>query len=140
MDTWTSEALALRNDIREVRTTLAGRIDDTKEELTARIDDTKQELTAYIDDTKQELTAYIDDTKQELTARIEDTAQELRAEIADARRHSDVLFESVRGAGLMLGVKMKTDSRAFVTRQFSGVPDDERRLMVCENARRLYRI
>jgi acetylornithine/N-succinyldiaminopimelate aminotransferase len=27
----------------------------------------------------------------------------------------DHLFESVRGLGLMLGVKMKTDSRAFVT-------------------------
>ena len=26
----------------------------------------------------------------------------------------DHLFESVRGVGLMLGVKMKTDSRAFV--------------------------
>ena len=26
----------------------------------------------------------------------------------------DHLFESVRGAGLMLGVKMKSDSRAFV--------------------------
>jgi len=32
------------------------------------------------------------------------------------------------------------DSRAFVARQFANVPDDERRLMVCENARRLYRI
>jgi acetylornithine/N-succinyldiaminopimelate aminotransferase len=27
----------------------------------------------------------------------------------------DHLFESVRGLGLMLGVRMKTDSRAFVT-------------------------
>ena len=26
----------------------------------------------------------------------------------------DHLFDSVRGLGLMLGVKMKTDSRAFV--------------------------
>jgi acetylornithine/N-succinyldiaminopimelate aminotransferase len=27
----------------------------------------------------------------------------------------DHLFESVRGLGLMLGIRMKTDSRAFVT-------------------------
>ena len=27
----------------------------------------------------------------------------------------DHLFESVRGVGLMLGIKMKSDSRAFVT-------------------------
>jgi predicted TIM-barrel fold metal-dependent hydrolase len=32
------------------------------------------------------------------------------------------------------------ESRAFVARQFADVPDDERRLMICENARRLYRI
>ena len=32
------------------------------------------------------------------------------------------------------------DSRAFVARHFADVPHDERRLMVCENARRLYRI
>ena len=32
------------------------------------------------------------------------------------------------------------DSRAFVARQFAGVPDDETRRMVCENARRLYRL
>jgi acetylornithine/N-succinyldiaminopimelate aminotransferase len=28
--------------------------------------------------------------------------------------HHDHLFESVRGVGLMLGVKLKTDPRAFV--------------------------
>jgi predicted TIM-barrel fold metal-dependent hydrolase len=32
------------------------------------------------------------------------------------------------------------DSRAFVARHLAGVPDDERRMIVCENARRLYRI
>jgi predicted TIM-barrel fold metal-dependent hydrolase len=32
------------------------------------------------------------------------------------------------------------DSRGFVARQFAGVPADETRKMVCENARRLYRL
>jgi predicted TIM-barrel fold metal-dependent hydrolase len=32
------------------------------------------------------------------------------------------------------------DSRGFVARQFAGVPEEETRKMVCENARRLYRL
>jgi len=32
------------------------------------------------------------------------------------------------------------DSRGFVARQFAGIPADETRKMVCENARRLYRL
>jgi hypothetical protein len=63
MDTWTSEALALRSDIRGVEATLTARIDDTEQRLSARIDH---------------------------------VAQQLRGEIADARRHSDVLYESLR--------------------------------------------
>ena len=74
MDTWTDEALALRNDIRGVEASLRARVDDTEQRLTARIDDTEQRL----------------------TARIDDMAEQLRGEIVDARRHSDVLFESLR--------------------------------------------
>ena len=96
MDTWTDEALALRNDIRGVEASLTARIDDTEQRLTARIDDTEQRLTVRIDDTEQRLTARIEDTEQRLTARIDETAQQLRGEIVDTRRHSDVLFESLR--------------------------------------------
>jgi hypothetical protein len=85
MDTWTDEALALRNDIRGVEAS-----------LTTRIDDTAQRLTTRIDDTEQRLTARIDETAKELTARIDDVAQQLRGEMVDTRRHSDVLFESLR--------------------------------------------
>jgi hypothetical protein len=63
MDTRTSEALALRSDIRGVEATLTARIDDTEQRLSARIDH---------------------------------VAQQLRGEIADTRRHSDVLYESLR--------------------------------------------
>ena len=74
MDTWTREATALRGDIRGVEAALGARIDDLEQQLTARIEDTEQRL----------------------TARIDETTHQLRAEIADARRHSDVLFESLR--------------------------------------------
>jgi acetylornithine/N-succinyldiaminopimelate aminotransferase len=42
------------------------------------------------------------------------TGQRLRAALEQLIPNHDHLFESVRGMGLMLGVKMKSDSRAFV--------------------------
>jgi acetylornithine/N-succinyldiaminopimelate aminotransferase len=41
--------------------------------------------------------------------------ERLRGALEQMIPNHDELFESVRGIGLMLGVKMKTDSRAFVT-------------------------
>ena len=41
--------------------------------------------------------------------------ERLRGALEQMIPNHDHLFESVRGLGLMLGVKMKTDSRAFVT-------------------------
>ena len=40
--------------------------------------------------------------------------ERLRGALEQMIPNHDHLFESVRGMGLMLGVKMKTDSRAFV--------------------------
>ena len=40
--------------------------------------------------------------------------ERLRSALEQMIPNHDHLFESVRGMGLMLGVKMKTDSRAFV--------------------------
>jgi acetylornithine/N-succinyldiaminopimelate aminotransferase len=41
--------------------------------------------------------------------------ERLRGALEQMIPNHDHLFESVRGIGLMLGIKMKTDSRAFVT-------------------------
>jgi acetylornithine/N-succinyldiaminopimelate aminotransferase len=41
--------------------------------------------------------------------------ERLRGALEQMIPNHDHLFESVRGVGLMLGIKMKTDSRAFVT-------------------------
>jgi acetylornithine/N-succinyldiaminopimelate aminotransferase len=41
--------------------------------------------------------------------------ERLRSALEQMIPNHDHLFESVRGLGLMLGIKMKTDSRAFVT-------------------------
>src|SRR3954454_2294604 len=41
--------------------------------------------------------------------------ERLRGALEQMIPNHDHLFESVRGLGLMLGVRMKTDSRAFVT-------------------------
>ena len=41
--------------------------------------------------------------------------ERLRGALEQMIPNHDALFESVRGLGLMLGLKMKTDSRAFVT-------------------------
>ena len=46
--------------------------------------------------------------------RVKATGERLRATLEQMIPNHDHLFESVRGMGLMLGVKMKSDSRAFV--------------------------
>lgn len=50
----------------------------------------------------------------EFLAQVRDTGQRLRSALEQMIPNHDHLFESVRGLGLMLGIKMKTDSRAFV--------------------------
>lgn len=50
----------------------------------------------------------------EFLAQVRDTGQRLRSALEQMIPNHDGLFESVRGLGLMLGIKMKTDSRAFV--------------------------
>ena len=50
----------------------------------------------------------------EFLARVREKGERLRSALEQMIPNHDHLFESVRGAGLMLGVKMKTDSRAFV--------------------------
>ncbi|HEY5713177.1 MAG TPA: aspartate aminotransferase family protein [Allosphingosinicella sp.] len=51
----------------------------------------------------------------EFLDRVARMGERLRGALEQMIPNHDHLFESVRGAGLMLGVKMKTDSRAFVT-------------------------
>ncbi|MBA2935879.1 aspartate aminotransferase family protein [Sphingomonas sp. CGMCC 1.13654] len=46
--------------------------------------------------------------------KVKATGERLRATLEQLIPNHDHLFESVRGMGLMLGVKMKSDSRAFV--------------------------
>ena len=50
----------------------------------------------------------------EFLARVTETGERLRAALEQMIPNHDELFDSVRGMGLMLGIKMKTDSRAFV--------------------------
>jgi len=50
----------------------------------------------------------------EFLARVRQMGDRLRSALEQMIPNHDHLFESVRGMGLMLGVKMKTDSRAFV--------------------------
>jgi acetylornithine/N-succinyldiaminopimelate aminotransferase len=45
---------------------------------------------------------------------VKDMSQRLRAALEQMLPNHDHLFDSVRGLGLMLGVKLKSDSRAFV--------------------------
>src|SRR5919112_5261621 len=47
-------------------------------------------------------------------AQVRRTGERLRSALEQMIPNHDHLFESVRGMGLMLGVKMKSDSRAFV--------------------------
>ena len=51
----------------------------------------------------------------EFLAEVRAKGERLRAALEQMIPNHDHLFESVRGTGLMLGVKMKSDSRAFVT-------------------------
>jgi acetylornithine/N-succinyldiaminopimelate aminotransferase len=50
----------------------------------------------------------------EFLALVRQTGEWLRAALEQMIPNHDHLFESVRGVGLMLGVRLKTDSRAFV--------------------------
>jgi acetylornithine/N-succinyldiaminopimelate aminotransferase len=51
---------------------------------------------------------------EEFLARVAQMGDRLRGALEQMIPNHDHLFESVRGRGLMLGVRMKTDSRAFV--------------------------
>ena len=52
---------------------------------------------------------------EEFLAEVRQKGERLRSALEQMIPNHDHLFESVRGVGLMLGVRMKTDSRAFVT-------------------------
>ena len=51
----------------------------------------------------------------EFLSQVRQTGERLRAALEQMIPNHAHLFESVRGVGLMLGIKMKTDSREFVT-------------------------
>jgi len=51
---------------------------------------------------------------EEFLADVRQKGERLRSALEQMIPNHDHLFESVRGVGLMLGVRMKTDSRAFV--------------------------
>jgi acetylornithine/N-succinyldiaminopimelate aminotransferase len=51
---------------------------------------------------------------EEFLARVRSMGERLKGALEQMIPNHDHLFESVRGLGLMLGVKMKTDSRPFV--------------------------
>src|SRR5690349_17803896 len=51
----------------------------------------------------------------EFLANVRQMGERLRSALEQMIPNHDHLFDSVRGLGLMLGIKMKTDSRAFVT-------------------------
>ena len=51
----------------------------------------------------------------EFLGRVRQMGERLRSALEQMIPNHDHLFEGVRGMGLMLGVKMKSDSRAFVT-------------------------
>ena len=50
----------------------------------------------------------------EFLSQVRQTGERLRSALEQMIPNHDHLFESVRGMGLMLGIKMKTDSRKFV--------------------------
>ncbi|MDP9163294.1 MAG: aminotransferase class III-fold pyridoxal phosphate-dependent enzyme, partial [Pseudomonadota bacterium] len=50
----------------------------------------------------------------EFLAQVRATGERLRAALEQMIPNHDAIFEGVRGMGLMLGLKMKTDSREFV--------------------------
>ena len=51
---------------------------------------------------------------EEFLAQVRQTGDRLRSALEQMIPNHDHLFEGVRGTGLMLGIKMKTDSRKFV--------------------------
>jgi len=51
----------------------------------------------------------------EFLASVRSKGERLRSALEQMIPNHDDIFDSVRGVGLMLGIKMKTDSRAFVT-------------------------
>jgi acetylornithine/N-succinyldiaminopimelate aminotransferase len=51
---------------------------------------------------------------EEFLAEVRSKGERLRSALEQMIPNHDHLFDSVRGLGLMLGIKMKTDSRAFV--------------------------
>jgi acetylornithine/N-succinyldiaminopimelate aminotransferase len=52
---------------------------------------------------------------EEFLAAVRERGERLRSALEQMIPNHDHLFDSVRGVGLMLGIKMKSDSRAFVT-------------------------
>jgi acetylornithine/N-succinyldiaminopimelate aminotransferase len=50
----------------------------------------------------------------EFLGQVRQMGERLRSALEQMIPNHDQLFDSVRGIGLMLGIKMKTDSRAFV--------------------------
>ena len=52
---------------------------------------------------------------EEFLFAVRQKGERLRSALEQMIPNHDHLFESVRGIGLMLGLKMKADSRAFVT-------------------------
>jgi len=52
---------------------------------------------------------------EEFLAEVRQKGERLRSALEQMIPNHDQLFDSVRGVGLMLGIKMKADSRAFVT-------------------------
>jgi acetylornithine/N-succinyldiaminopimelate aminotransferase len=53
-------------------------------------------------------------TEPAFLAQVQDSGERLRAALEQMIPNHDDLFDSVRGLGLMIGLKLKTDSRAFV--------------------------
>lgn len=53
-------------------------------------------------------------TEPAFLAHVRESGERLRAALEQMIPNHDTLFDSVRGLGLMLGLKLKTDSRAFV--------------------------
>src|SRR6185295_13235865 len=51
---------------------------------------------------------------EEFLAEVRQKGERLRSALEQMIPNHDHLFDSVRGLGLMLGVRLKTDSRAFV--------------------------
>ena len=51
---------------------------------------------------------------EEFLEQVTATSERIRAALAQMMPNHDALFDHVRGIGLMLGIKLKTDSRAFV--------------------------